>query len=80
MNGLEHEFERFRKVCLQDASDEETANVRSIFMAGALAASARILDFLDSDLPPARKHALLRRVARECAAMQRQVIHEGQDV
>jgi hypothetical protein len=76
MNGLEAEFERFASVCLTDASDDEVASVKRIFMAGALAQASRMLDFIYSDLPIKRKQALLRRVARECERFQQQAIRE----
>lgn len=74
MRGLNAEFERFAAICLEGAAPEETENVKRMFMAGALAASNRLLAILDSDLPMNRKAALLRRVARECESFKNEII------
>lgn len=77
MRGLEHEFERFREVCLESRTPEEVASAERLFFAGALAGSARILGILDSGLPPPKQLALLRRVAREMEAYQQKIAAEA---
>lgn len=59
---------------MPDAPEGEVQNVKRMYLAGALAQANRILSFLDSDLPEKRKHALLRRVARECESFKREIM------
>lgn len=74
LRGLDAEFVRFADICLVGCPAEEVENIKRMFMAGALAASNRILAILDADLPMNRKAALLRRVARECESFQKEFI------
>jgi len=79
MRGLDFEFDRFCEICLDKATAEEISNLKRIFLAGALAQANRMLAILDGDLPPKRKMALLRRVARECESFQKEIIEAAKE-
>lgn len=74
MRGLEFEFERFRDALLQDTASEHIEHVKTTFMCGALAATQRFLDILQSGLPPKRQMALIRRVAREAESFKKEMM------
>jgi hypothetical protein len=78
MRGLEFEFERFQTICLADVPPDEIENIKAVFMAGALAASDRILAILNSGMPNNRKAALLRRVARECQSFKNEITNAAE--
>lgn len=80
MNGLDAEFDRFAKICLDGASPDEVANVKRMFFAGALAQADRMLSILDADLPAQRKSALLRRIARECQGFKKRIEAEAKQL
>jgi hypothetical protein len=73
LRGLENEFERFRKDCLEGFSDEDVRNSRLVYFAGAYAATYRLLSILFLKIPDKKKHALFRRIAREMKAFQKEV-------
>lgn len=79
MKGLDAEFERFRHICLFGKDDKETHSAKLIFMAGALAASARILGIIDAELPDIKRRALLRRVAREAERFKQSMANQPEE-
>lgn len=79
MKGLDAEFTRFSEQALEPTPGADIENTKLIFMAGALAASQRILDIIYSGLPDKKRAALLRRVERECFAFQQAIIGKAKE-
>lgn len=73
MRGLENEFARFSDQALGEMPAADIAGAKSIFMCGAMAATARILGIIFSGLPDKKRAALLRRVEREAYAYQQSI-------
>lgn len=73
MRGLESEFQRFTEICLHGLDADQITSAKMLYFTGALAATNRFLSILDSNLPVARKQALLRRMAREAEAFKQSI-------
>lgn len=80
MNGLEHEFERFRDICFDKATPDEVANIRRMFLAGALAQANRIFGIFAADISIKKKQALMRRISRECEGFQKATLEEAKQL